>query len=257
MTTPQVNPGLCGRCSWAQSITSANRSTFLRCGRHDDDPAYEKYPRLPVMRCPGFEQRTVEPAPPDPTAMTIPVLAAPPQRRPAAAPPDTPPPDTPPPDPTAMAIPVVAAPPRRLPAAAPPDAPPLIERIGGPEAVARIVERFYDRIEGDPELRAVFPDDLAAGRQKQRLFLEQWLGGAAVYSERFGEPRLRLRHFPFVIDEHAAGRWLHHMCAALRESGDGEQEAAEILAGLGPLAKHMVNADDDVPREPLKDPFLA
>ena len=31
-------------------------------------------------------------------------------------------------------------------------------------------------------------------------------GGEPRYSDRFGHPRLRMRHFPFVIDERAAGR---------------------------------------------------
>ena len=226
VTTPAMNDGLCGRCAWARNVESARGSTFLRCGRHDDDERFAKYPRLPVLQCAGFED-----APP--TAATVP---------------------------TTVAVPLVATPlppPPRLPATAPPDAAPLIDRIGGPEVVARIVEHFYDRIEGDAELRAIFPDDLASGREKQRLFLEQWLGGRAGYSERFGSPRLRRRHFPFVIDEHAAGRWLHHMAEALRAAAVPEQERAEMLAGLGPLAKQMVNAGDDVPREPLGDAFLS
>ena len=44
------------------------------------------------------------------------------------------------------------------------------------------------------------------GREKQRLFLSQWLGGPGAYSERWGHPRLRIRHFPFVITRRAAGR---------------------------------------------------
>jgi hypothetical protein len=35
-----------------------------------------------------------------------------------------------------------------------------------------------------------------------------------------------------------------------------EQELQEILAALGQLARHMVNADEDVPREPLGDARL-
>ena len=139
---------------------------------------------------------------------------------------------------------------------APPDAVPLFERIGGREVVHRLVDDFYARIEADEELRAIFPEDLGPGREKQKLFMEQWLGGEALYSERYGHPRLRRRHFPFVIDQRAAGRWLHHMTSALRASGMPEQELQEILAGLGPLAKHMVNSGDDVPRAEIGDAFL-
>jgi hemoglobin len=127
----------------------------------------------------------------------------------------------------------------------------LFERIGGRDTVHRIVDDFYNRIEADAELRSLFPQDLGPGREKQKLFLEQWLGGAPGYSERFGHPRLRRRHFPFKIEERHAGRWLHHMTSALRASGLADADVAEILAGLGPLAHHMVNATEDVPREPL------
>ena len=134
--------------------------------------------------------------------------------------------------------------------------PNLFERVGGREAVERIVQHFYDLVEADAELRAVFPADLEAGREKQALFLEQWLGGEPRYSERYGHPRLRRRHFPFVIDERAAGLWLRHMGEAFRAAGVGEREMAEVFVDLGPLARHMVNAKDDIPREPLGDAFL-
>ena len=134
--------------------------------------------------------------------------------------------------------------------------PALLERIGGRAAVERIVREFYRRVEADAELRALFPADMTAGREKQLLFMEQWLGGEPRYSERYGHPRLRARHFPVVIDEHAAGRWLRHMGEAFRAVGVGEQEIAEVFVGLGPLARHMVNAGDDVPRAPIGDAFL-
>ena len=143
--------------------------------------------------------------------------------------------------------------------AAPGGEPPrsLFERIGGREAVERIVDDFYTRIEADPDMRPIFPADLAPGREKQKLFMEQWLGGEPRYSERFGHPRLRRRHFPFAIEERHAGRWLHHMTNAMRAAGVGHAEIAEILAGLGPLAQHMVNAGQDVPREPMGDVRLS
>ena len=124
----------------------------------------------------------------------------------------------------------------------------LWERVGGREVIERVVAEFYDRVEADPELRALFPEDMTEGRIKQAEFLEQWLGGEGRYSAKYGHPRLRMRHFPFVIDQRGAGRWLRYMAEALRAGGVGEPEIAEILNGLGPLARHMVNADDDVPR---------
>ena len=52
---PLPAAGLCGRCRHAQRVASA-RSTFLRCARSDTDPAFPRYPRLPVLACAGFEE---------------------------------------------------------------------------------------------------------------------------------------------------------------------------------------------------------
>ena len=48
-------PGLCGRCRHARTITSRRGSMFWLCDRSGRDPDYPRYPRLPVVRCPGFE----------------------------------------------------------------------------------------------------------------------------------------------------------------------------------------------------------
>jgi hypothetical protein len=50
--------GLCARCANARRIFSARGSTFWLCRKAADDPRFPKYPRLPVLRCPGFEDRT-------------------------------------------------------------------------------------------------------------------------------------------------------------------------------------------------------
>jgi L-amino acid N-acyltransferase YncA len=47
--------GLCSTCVHQKIIRSGRGSTFSMCLRHRTDPAYPKYPRLPVMACPGHE----------------------------------------------------------------------------------------------------------------------------------------------------------------------------------------------------------
>jgi hemoglobin len=228
----ELEPGLCGGCRWARAVVSARGSRFLRCGRADDDPAFARYPALPVRTCAGFEAERG-------------ALGTPPPRPGATR------------DDAAAAIPLIERPPPRQVAAPPPEADTtLLERIGGRATVEHLVSEFYERVERDPDLRPLFPAELGPGLEKQALFLEQWLGGEPRYSERYGHPRLRRRHFPFVIDAHAAGRWLHHMAEALVAAGIAESERAEILRGLGPLAHHMTNAGEDVPRTPLADERL-
>jgi hypothetical protein len=50
---PPVSPGLCEGCRFGRTVRGA-RSTFWRCGRADTDPAYPRYPTLPVLACPGY-----------------------------------------------------------------------------------------------------------------------------------------------------------------------------------------------------------
>ncbi len=129
----------------------------------------------------------------------------------------------------------------------------LFERIGGRESVDAIVEAFYDAVEADLPLRALYPDDLGPSREKLARFFEQWFGGEPRYSERYGHPRLRRRHFPFVIAEHHAQLWLTHMRAALEAQSLPPEDLDVIWDRLEPLALHMVNAHEDVPRDPLPD----
>ncbi len=129
----------------------------------------------------------------------------------------------------------------------------LFEAVGGHAGVEALIHEFYARVEGDPELRAVYPDDLEPGKRKLTLFFEQWLGGPPVYSDLYGHPRLRRRHFPFVIAEKHAGLWLRHMREAFQARGVAAEAQRLAFEGLAPLARHMVNAHEDVPRETLGD----
>ena len=46
--------GLCASCRHARRVTTP-RSQFLLCERSRTDSSYERYPRLPMLACPGFE----------------------------------------------------------------------------------------------------------------------------------------------------------------------------------------------------------
>ncbi|MEY2441964.1 MAG: hypothetical protein QOJ46_1390 [bacterium] len=49
--------GLCDRCRHQKVIRNTRGSSFSLCRRARDDDRYPKYPRLPVLRCPGYEER--------------------------------------------------------------------------------------------------------------------------------------------------------------------------------------------------------
>ena len=52
------SPGLCADCIHARVIRSDRNSVFYLCELSLSDPRFEKYPRLPVLSCAGYEQRT-------------------------------------------------------------------------------------------------------------------------------------------------------------------------------------------------------
>lgn len=48
-----VPPGLCATCEHLRLVAS-RRSLFVRCGLADTDPAFPRYPPLPVLACRGW-----------------------------------------------------------------------------------------------------------------------------------------------------------------------------------------------------------
>jgi hypothetical protein len=51
-----VRPGLCASCQHARTVSSAKGSTFWLCRKSESDARFPKYPRLPVLRCAGYER---------------------------------------------------------------------------------------------------------------------------------------------------------------------------------------------------------
>ena len=99
------------------------------------------------------------------------------------------------------------------------------EALGGEPLVQSLVERFYDLMELDPAyaaLRAVHGPGLTQARQKLTWFLCGWLGGPQHYTERFGHPRLRMRHMPYSIGILERDQWLACMDQAMGEVGMAE-----------------------------------
>ena len=49
--------GLCATCVHVQRITSSRGSTFYLCRLSETNPAFKRYPPLPVLACSGYERR--------------------------------------------------------------------------------------------------------------------------------------------------------------------------------------------------------
>jgi len=48
---------LCDTCAHQRVVTNTRGSRFSLCERSREDPAYPRYPRLPVLECAGYEPR--------------------------------------------------------------------------------------------------------------------------------------------------------------------------------------------------------
>lgn len=105
------------------------------------------------------------------------------------------------------------------------------ELMGGEAAVRRLVDRFYDLMDEDPDyfgIRKLHPQDLTSSRQKLFMFLCGFMGGPSLYVEKFGEPRMRTRHLPFSIGISERDQWLSCMSRAMEDVGL-EQEMRKSL----------------------------
>lgn len=94
------------------------------------------------------------------------------------------------------------------------------EAIGGEAQVRALVDRFYDLMDLEPAyqaLRAAHGNTLEEARNKLFWFLCGWLGGPNYFVERFGHPRLRMRHMPFSIGIQERDEWVACMDQAMRE----------------------------------------
>lgn len=117
--------------------------------------------------------------------------------------------------------------------------------IGGEEAVRRLVDVFYDRVEAtSPVLRAMLPESLDETREKLTAFMVGWLGGPPRYVERFGHPQLRMRHFPFSIGEVEAEEWMRCMRVAFTDCALDPVLAGFLDGRLEGLARHLINRAD-------------
>jgi hemoglobin len=118
----------------------------------------------------------------------------------------------------------------------------LFEQVGGEPTFRRLVNRFYEMVAADPELRRVYPSrDLGPAEEHLRLFLIQYWGGPSTYNELRGHPRLRMRHARFAIGEHERDLWLKHMRAAMDELALDPAHDEQLWDYLQMAAHSLVN----------------
>ena len=123
----------------------------------------------------------------------------------------------------------------------------LYELVGGEAGLRALVERFYDLIESAPEaaqIRALHPKSLEQSREKFFMFLSGWTGGPALYIEKYGHPRLRMRHVPFSIGKVERDQWIWCMHKALDESQLDPRAVEYLKKNLAESADFLRNRSE-------------
>jgi len=103
----------------------------------------------------------------------------------------------------------------------------VYEAVGGQAFFDALVDRFYEGVEADPALLALYPDptDLAGARRRLALFLGQYWGG------------------PTHIDPAGVGRWLASMRAAVAAMDAPPAVTDQLLRYFEMAAEAMRNTD--------------
>lgn len=117
----------------------------------------------------------------------------------------------------------------------------------GEQSVRDLANLFYDEMESNPnaaELLSIHPQPMDIIREKFFEFLSGWLGGPNLFMEKYGHPRLRMRHMPFSIDQSMYQQWMLCMDIALTKVlADDPVLKADLRIKFDQLAQHMINQD--------------
>jgi hemoglobin len=117
----------------------------------------------------------------------------------------------------------------------------IYDQLGGADTIRRLVDAFYPKVQDHALLGPLFPEDIIPVMEKQEMFLTQFLGGPALYSDAHGHPMMRARHMPFPITPERAEAWLSCMNEALEQIEVEESLKAIVLKRLSGPAFHFVN----------------
>lgn len=119
----------------------------------------------------------------------------------------------------------------------------LYQRVGGIPYFKELVESFYAKVEADPALRPLYPEDLEPGKHNLAMFLVQLWGGPPYYSMERGRPLLRMRHMPFAIGQPERDAWFTNMRDCVLESGVEKEDATMLIDYFEKASQFMINKE--------------
>lgn len=124
------------------------------------------------------------------------------------------------------------------------------ETLGGEPFVRALCALFYVLMDTLPEAAAcrnVHPPSLARAEEKLFEYLTGWLGGPPLYTDKYGHPRLRQRHFVAAIGPDEIEGWLLCFHRAWNELAEPSPVADAILGKIDALGWHMRNQPGAAP----------
>ena len=116
--------------------------------------------------------------------------------------------------------------------------------MGEEEGIRSLVSEFYRLMDELPEakvIRELHPEDLTLSIEKLGDFLIGWSGGPPVYQEKYGHPRLRMRHMPFPIGDEERDQWMLCMRQALESVGYSKEVVNYLEPKFSEIADFMRN----------------
>lgn len=133
---------------------------------------------------------------------------------------------------------------------------PAIYAAMGEENIFTMLRDFYREL-GRSAIHSMFPRNLEKAADKSATFFVGILGGPPLYHQRYGNPMMRARHMPFIIDEPARQEWLACFDRVLADAPARYNFPEEHLPGfrdfLDGFSAWMVNTAPPEPPTPPAD----
>ena len=118
------------------------------------------------------------------------------------------------------------------------------DRIGGREPIARMVNRFYDLMDSEPdfaELRAMHAPDLTPMRESLTDFLMAWMGGPRDWFEKRPGACIMSAHRALEgMNFAVATQWVLAMQQAAKETIPGDPDFVDsMVSAFASMSKGM------------------
>lgn len=124
----------------------------------------------------------------------------------------------------------------------PPGGVTLFACLGGRDAVQRIIDDLYDRLERDAELRRLFRTRRAGERERQKAFFEELFGGEPLHTAgAHADSGMQRRHAHRMITVAEADRWLMHFDEAMAAAGVDAVARKDVVSLLSGPAARLAN----------------